>query len=65
MWREIWRKKWRGVERKMLKNIRFWCQTILQIDYFNYERDKLGQSKVEEKWKKEEGNFEYVNERWR
>ena len=49
----------------MLKNIRFWCQTILQIDYFNYERDKLGQSKVEEKWKKEEGNFEYVNERWR
>ena len=42
MWREIWRKKWRGVEGKNKKNIRFWCQTIFQIDYFNYEGVQLG-----------------------
>ena len=24
------------------KNFRFWCQTILQIDYFNYEGREVG-----------------------
>ena len=42
MYREIWRKKWRSVEGKIKKNIRFWRQTIVQIDYFNYEEVQLG-----------------------
>ena len=33
----MWRIKLRLVEVKMLKKVRFWCETILEKYYFNYQ----------------------------
>ena len=39
VWREMWRKEERKVEEEMLG---FWCQTILEKYYFDYDRMVVG-----------------------
>ena len=56
-WREIWRKNYKHSVVKMRKIVRFWCETILQNDYFNYQGREVGWSKVERRWRKDGGNF--------
>ena len=39
------------------KNFWFWCQTILEKYYFDYQGRREFKSKVERRWRKDGGNF--------
>ena len=61
LWREIWRKKWRGVERKIIKS------QILVSDYLNKTTilTMKGDSQDSQKWREGGGNMEETLCRWR
>ena len=39
------------------KNFRFWCQTILEKYYFDFQGREVGESKLVRRWRKDGGNF--------
>ena len=39
------------------KNFWFWCQTILEKYYFDYQGREAFKSKVERRWRKDGGRF--------